>query len=80
MIVCLCRVVSDRTIRARISEGVRTVDDLGRACGAGTGCGGCKGQLAQLIMETRQEARSTSASAAREDCTGITLPVVSAAI
>ncbi|QRO01877.1 (2Fe-2S)-binding protein [Archangium violaceum] len=78
MIVCLCRVVSDRTIRARISEGVRTVDDLGRACGAGTGCGGCKSQLAQLLTENRQEA--CARSAAREDCTGITLPLVSAVL
>ncbi|WNG34884.1 (2Fe-2S)-binding protein [Archangium minus] len=78
MIVCLCYVVSDRTIRARISEGVETVDDLGRACGAGTGCGGCKSQLAQLLMEARQGTCGRSTS--REGCTGIPLPLVSAAL
>ncbi|PTL82680.1 bacterioferritin-associated ferredoxin [Vitiosangium sp. GDMCC 1.1324] len=78
MIVCLCHVVSDRTIRARISEGARTVDALGDACGAGTGCGGCKGQLAQMLVEARQGPCPRAAH--REDCAVVALPLVSAAL
>lgn len=41
MIVCLCHGVRDRDIDAAISEGATTVGEVGRACGAGTGCGAC---------------------------------------
>ncbi|ATB36604.1 hypothetical protein CYFUS_002019 [Cystobacter fuscus] len=78
MIVCLCRAVSDRTIRARISEGAHTVEELGSACGAGTGCGGCHDQLSQLIGEARQS--NTVRPACRESCAAATLRVASVAL
>jgi bacterioferritin-associated ferredoxin len=45
MIVCLCHPTSDRDVDAIIDEGARTVEDIGRRCGAGTGCGACVGEL-----------------------------------
>jgi bacterioferritin-associated ferredoxin len=41
MIVCLCHGVRDRDLDAAISSGAATVEEVGRACGAGTGCGTC---------------------------------------
>lgn len=41
MIVCLCHAVRDRDLDAAIAEGASTVEEVGRACGAGTGCGAC---------------------------------------
>jgi bacterioferritin-associated ferredoxin len=49
MYVCLCEGVTDRTIRKAIRRGATTLDELGRSCGAGTGCGGCWETLQELI-------------------------------
>ena len=49
MIVCICRAVCDRTIRATIAAGARTVHEVATACRAGTSCGSCKEQIAELI-------------------------------
>jgi bacterioferritin-associated ferredoxin len=78
MIVCLCRAVSDRTLRARIAEGASTVEELGAACGAGTGCGGCHDQIEQLLGESRQS--NTVRPACRESCAAATRQVVSVAL
>lgn len=42
MIVCLCKRATDRDISDAIDGGARTVDEVGEACGAGTGCGCCR--------------------------------------
>jgi bacterioferritin-associated ferredoxin len=49
MIVCLCKGVSCGTVRQVIGEGAMTVEEVGRACGAGTDCGGCQGAIEDLI-------------------------------
>ena len=49
MYVCHCRAVSDSAVRAAAAAGVRTVDDLGESCGAGTDCGGCHPLLEELL-------------------------------
>ena len=41
MYVCICEAVPDTVIRSCIAGGARTVEDVGDACGAGTGCGSC---------------------------------------
>jgi bacterioferritin-associated ferredoxin len=55
MIVCHCRVVSDKTIRAEIESGARTIADLARRCGAGTGlrCGACRPTIEALLTVHR---------------------------
>jgi bacterioferritin-associated ferredoxin len=52
MILCHCRALSDRTIRAAIEEGAGE-DDLARRCGAGSECGGCLPALRRLVAEYR---------------------------
>lgn len=57
MIVCHCQCVSDREIRSCAREGARDLADIGRACGAGTGCGGCRPEIAS-ILDTEQSAQA----------------------
>jgi bacterioferritin-associated ferredoxin len=49
MLVCHCRRVFDREIRTAIRDGACTVDDVGAACAAGVGCGGCQEAIEDLI-------------------------------
>lgn len=51
MIVCHCRVVSDRHVRAAIDEGARDLCGVAAACGAGTGCGGCLPELRRILAD-----------------------------
>ena len=53
MIVCVCEGVSDREVREAITEGSRTLQDLGRSCGAGTDCASCCMTLRQMLDEHR---------------------------
>lgn len=50
VLVCHCHRVNDRTIRAAARGGARTCEEVGEACRAGTGCGGCKPAIAGLIV------------------------------
>ena len=49
MLVCHCHAVCDRAIRKCIRDGARSVDEVGDACGAGTGCGGCVPVIQSLV-------------------------------
>jgi len=49
MLVCHCHAVSDRKVLEVLREGARTTEDVGRACGAGTRCGGCRHALEELV-------------------------------
>jgi bacterioferritin-associated ferredoxin len=51
MIVCHCFRVSDRQIRECAKNGAQTVSEVGRACGAGAGCGGCRPEISSLLGE-----------------------------
>jgi nitrite reductase (NADH) large subunit len=48
--VCNCRKVTESRLRVAIAEGATTVESLCDATGAGTGCGSCKGELAELVL------------------------------
>jgi bacterioferritin-associated ferredoxin len=54
MIVCFCHPTSDRDLDAAIDDGARTVEDIGRRCGAGTGCGTCVEDLRERLAERGQ--------------------------
>ncbi len=41
MILCICKVVTDKQVDAAIRAGAHTVEAVGEATGAGTGCGCC---------------------------------------
>jgi bacterioferritin-associated ferredoxin len=51
VIICHCRVVSDRAVRAAISAGAASVEEVGALSGAGTGCGGCVPSVEALLAE-----------------------------
>jgi bacterioferritin-associated ferredoxin len=63
MIVCLCHPTTDRDIDAIIDDGARTVEEISRRCGAGTGCGACLGEL-------RERLDSKGGAACPRDCAG----------
>jgi bacterioferritin-associated ferredoxin len=52
MIICLCEAVSDSALKAAIGQGSRTVKQVGDACRAGTDCGACCKDIAELIRTT----------------------------
>jgi bacterioferritin-associated ferredoxin len=70
MIVCLCHPTSDRELDAIIDDGARTVEEISRRCGAGTGCGACLGELRDRLQS------KGSASCAR-DCAGSNSDLIS---
>jgi bacterioferritin-associated ferredoxin len=55
--------VSDGVVRAAVEAGDRTVEELGRTCGAGTDCGGCHGLLAELLPPDGRELIAAGADA-----------------
>ncbi len=51
-IVCECKGVTDQAIEELVkTDQVKTLDDLKRLTGAGTGCGKCQVKLIGLIEE-----------------------------
>ena len=50
-LVCHCMVVDEREVIAAIRRGARTVEDVGAACEAGTGCGSCRGAIESTLRE-----------------------------
>ena len=50
MIVCMCHPTSDRDVDAIIDDGARTVEEISRRCGAGTGCGACVEELRERLV------------------------------
>lgn len=53
MLVCHCHRVNDKAIREVAESGAQSVEDVGAACGAGTGCGGCRPAIEGLITSAR---------------------------
>jgi bacterioferritin-associated ferredoxin len=49
MIICHCEIVSDRCVRDAVAAGAQSIDDVGRACAAGTQCGGCRPSIGALL-------------------------------
>ena len=51
MLVCHCRVVSDRQVDAALAAGASDLRTVVRSTHAGTGCGGCLSSLRARIEE-----------------------------
>jgi bacterioferritin-associated ferredoxin len=49
VLVCHCRVVTDRDILDAIAAGARDEFDVAAACDAGTACGGCVPKITALL-------------------------------
>ena len=58
MIVCHCRVVSDRTIHDAMAEGNRTVAAVCRATGAAQECASCIFTVKALVCQHQQDMQS----------------------
>lgn len=57
-LLCHCLVVEEGEVRKAIRGGARTVDAVGEACEAGTGCGSCRAGITVLLAdEARRRAR-----------------------
>jgi bacterioferritin-associated ferredoxin len=63
VLVCHCRVVSDRQIDAAVAAGASDARSVVRATHAGTGCGGCLQSLRARIEEALGPAPVTHALA-----------------
>ena len=57
MIICVCKAVSDRHIRAAVNCGATSLRDLTRELGVGTCCGKCVPE-ARAILSSSLDARS----------------------
>ena len=51
MIVCHCRVVTDRAVSAAVQDGARSLAAVCRSTGAGQDCGSCVFSLKRLVCE-----------------------------
>ncbi len=49
MYVCLCRAVTESEVRSVVAEGATDAEQVAARCGAGTGCGGCRNALRELL-------------------------------
>jgi bacterioferritin-associated ferredoxin len=65
LLVCHCAKICDRTVRECIDSGARSVHDVGRACGAGTFCGGCIPTIGALVAGQPSDAGVISLGRAR---------------
>lgn len=54
MIVCQCRVVTDRQVETAVAEGARTTAAVCRQTGASQECGSCIFTLRALVCQHQQ--------------------------
>ncbi len=52
MYVCICRAVTEETVRAAIQDGAQSVEAVTAACCAGDDCGSCH-QVIEDMIETQ---------------------------
>ena len=57
-------VISESEIAACIRAGASTVDEVGLACEAGTGCGSCRGGIEVMLAEHKKRMASSRGDAA----------------
>ncbi len=66
LIVCHCKGISDRDIRAAVRCGASCRGSVAAHCAAGTGCGGCHRTIDEIIhAERASEGRSGAATVGR---------------
>ena len=49
MYVCICYAVTETELTGVLATGARTEEEVGDACGAGTGCGSCLDRICDRI-------------------------------
>jgi nitrite reductase (NADH) large subunit len=58
--ICNCHKVSEEAIVACIEAGADSVDAVGEQTRAGTGCGSCRSDLAELVRVRKKPAKLAS--------------------
>ena len=53
MIICSCEGVSEKEVRRAARCGAQNVQQLGRLCGAGTGCNSCHCDLKKILKQEK---------------------------
>jgi bacterioferritin-associated ferredoxin len=71
MYACLCRAVTEKSVREVVAAGASTVSEVRATCGAGTGCGGCLPSLRRLLRECQGQELSCTAAATLDPCAGL---------
>ena len=71
MYACLCRAVTEKSVRDVVAAGASTVSEVRATCGAGTGCGGCLPSLRRLLKECRGPGLDCTASVTLDPCAGL---------
>ena len=51
MFVCMCAAVTESEIHACVHAGARTVEEIGEHSLAGTGCGGCREHIQEILSD-----------------------------
>lgn len=65
MIVCQCKVVTDRAVHAALADGARSVGSVCRSTGAAQDCGSCIFTVKALVCDhLAQEYRALEADGA----------------
>ncbi|MDN5917443.1 MAG: (2Fe-2S)-binding protein [Pseudonocardia sp.] len=52
LFACICAAATESEVRHCVRSGARSVEEIGDACGAGTGCGSCLNKLDGMLMTT----------------------------
>ncbi len=60
MIVCVCKAVSDRQIRAAVKDGATHLRDLSRDLGVGTCCGKCLPEAESVLARSLDQHSAAS--------------------
>jgi bacterioferritin-associated ferredoxin len=47
--ICLCHAATTRDVDTAIEDGAATIEEVGEACGAGTGCGSCHEEIQERL-------------------------------
>ena len=63
MIVCICKNISDKEIKAELNNGINSLCDLKRALGVATKCVMCECEVKQLVCTDKNNQEQATFSA-----------------
>lgn len=71
MYICLCYGVSDKKIEKVVQQGAQSVQDVQKACNAGTKCGSCICDVKEILgrMKGEQSESNTDKKLSSNDTT-----------
>jgi bacterioferritin-associated ferredoxin len=55
MLICHCHGVAEKRIRQIARRSGPSLRAVARECGAGTGCGGCRSAIRQILADEQEE-------------------------